>query len=105
MGVLVVAHHKTQRIGTEPVQFGLSHQSVLQHGDQARDRRRSAEVIESLPYFPVPLMDEFVQCEVAFMRRHHGVVVAQGSALVQYSTAESVECGGSYLLEHPPIGL
>ncbi len=81
IGVLVIAHHQMNGVGTEPVQFGLGYQFELLHGYQAGDRRRSTEVIESLRNFLIPLMDEFVQFQVAFVRRH-GVVVAQGSALI-----------------------
>ena len=81
MRVLVVVHHQMDGVGAEPIQFGLGHQSELSHGYQAGYRRRSTKIIERSLYFLIAFMDEFIQFQVAFVRRH-GVVVAQGSALV-----------------------
>ena len=102
--VLVVAHHPMEGVETKPVQFGLGQQSELPHGYEAGDRRCSTELVESPLYLLSPLMDEFIQLQVAVVKGQ-GLVVAQGSALVQDSVAESVECDDSNLLEHPPIWL
>ncbi len=66
-------------VETELVQFSLSHQSELPHGFEAGHRRCSTEIIESPLDVLIAFMDEFIQFQIAVIRRQ-GVVVAYGSA-------------------------